>query len=154
MNYWLVQAPPKTFRILDFFRDYLNDYPLTTWLASRHTNKIEEEDIAFVWKAQGNDKWRGIIAREQVCCKPSKEIKFLARENPYWIDMREKKRMEAKHLFRCKTTKSFPDAPLLKEKISEIDGLKKRSFLDHFRGCVFRLDQEDGKKIDELINDI
>jgi len=68
--------------------------------------------------------------------------------------MGEKKRTEAKHLFRCKTTKSFPDAPLLKERISEMDGLKKHSFLDHFLGCVFKLDPEDGKKIDELINDI
>lgn len=153
MNYWLVQASPKTFRILDFFRDYLNDYPLTTWLASIHINEIEEEDIAFVWKSQANDKWRGVIARGQVCYRPSKEIRFLARENPYWIDKKEKKRMEAKHLLRCKTTKSFPDTPLLKERISEIGGLKKPSFLNHFRMCVFKLDPEDGKKIDELIND-
>ena len=74
---------PKNIPDNRFFRDYLNDYPLTTWLANVHTDKIVEEDIAFVWKSQATDKWRGIIAREQACCKPSKETKFLARENSY-----------------------------------------------------------------------
>jgi len=139
---------------MDFYREHLNDYPLTTWKATYHSNEVEMGDTAFVWKAQYTDDWRGIIAREIVCLEPSREIKVLPHEISYFKNLKGKKDIETKLLFRCKTERPFPDTPLKEERIKANTILKDLTILTMCRHGIYKLSQEHGEIIDKWVNNI
>jgi hypothetical protein len=56
MNYWIFKANPEKYRIDERL---LEPYPFITWAVTRYHERIQKDDVVFVWRA---GKQRGICA--------------------------------------------------------------------------------------------
>ena len=77
MNYWLFQANPKYYRLLDAIKD-LDEI---SWLVTRYTNDMEVGDGVLIWMSGKN---AGVYAVAEITQPP-----HLITEIPdpdYWID--------------------------------------------------------------------
>lgn len=83
MNYWLFQANPHYYRLLDAIRE-LEEMP---WLVTRYTKEINVGDGVLIWMSGEN---AGIYAIAEVSEPPQilKEIPDL----DYWLDPNKFKR--------------------------------------------------------------
>jgi hypothetical protein len=77
VKYWAFQATPKRYRILDAIRRCAQD----TWMIDR--GDVEPGDRALIWKSQGKDGWRGVVAFADVVSFP---VKQPAAHPEYYID--------------------------------------------------------------------
>ena len=77
MNYWLFQANPKYYRLLDAIKD-LDEI---SWLVTRYTNDMEVGDGVLIWMSGKN---AGVYAVAEIT-----QLPHLITEIPdpdYWID--------------------------------------------------------------------
>lgn len=65
VKYWAFQANPMRYRILDAARQCPGD----TWMIDR--GDVQPGDYALIWKSQGRDGWRGVVAFAEVLSYPT-----------------------------------------------------------------------------------
>ena len=88
MNYWLFQANPKHYRLLDAIRDC----DAIFWLVTRHTKDIAVGDGVLVWMSGEN---AGIYAVAEVIEAPHLLTKIPHED--YWLD-RDRFREDKPHV--------------------------------------------------------
>lgn len=67
VKYWAFQANPTRYRVLDAVRLCSED----TWMIDR--GDVQPGDYALIWKSQGKDGWRGVVAFAEVLSYPMKQ---------------------------------------------------------------------------------
>ena len=78
VKYWAFQANPTRYRILDAVQQCAGD----TWMIDR--GDIQPGDYALIWKSQGKDGWRGVVAFAEVLSYP---IQQPTAHPEYYIDL-------------------------------------------------------------------
>src|SRR5215469_319464 len=77
-RYWTLAADPARYRVMDAVHDLEEDW----WLTGR--GDLHAGDRVAIWKYQGPDDHRGIIAFGEVLTDP--EMREESDNRTYWID--------------------------------------------------------------------
>ena len=148
MSYWIVQSNPNTYRMIDYMRAHWNEPD--TWSISRYTDKVELEDILFIWLSnEKGKKNRGIYGMAKVTGLSDSQRHF-EWGDPYWIDKEEQRRLRALPTLELRYTKSIIDSPLL------VDALKAANLgnlliLQMPQRAIYKLTEAEGEKIKRMI---
>ena len=152
-RYWIFQSNPDRFRIIEWLKKYYNDLSRPdVWSVNRYSDEIKVGDTVFIWKAKGSESWRGIVAVAKVIEHPDSHIaqEILDMEKKYWTDEKYWEEAKEKPQIWIKYTKIIVDRPL-KEYELITEGLGNLSILKNPRGTVFKVTNQEGKKIEKLI---
>lgn len=112
MVYWLFQANPKYYRVLDA----IADFEQMPWLVTRYARDIKVGDGVLIWVA---GKQAGIYATAEIIA-PAEKLDDIPDRN-YWID---KSRLGIKPQAMIHFTAKFPEKPLLREQLKQDPVLK------------------------------
>lgn len=156
MNYWIVQANPDDFDIVNYLRKYSNCEDSWSVSITKYERELQIRDTVFVWKAKGKERlWRGIIGKAIVKAKPGNPEPKREIWRPYIKD-KPKMEMRLKELpwfdvtYNVRHTKLLLDHPLLDERLRR-SGLEKLLILTMWRPGIYKLDYSDGEAIEKLI---
>ena len=141
MNYWILQSNPAKFRIMDWIKDYnwLGEPPLIDcWHINYFVNQIRENDIVYIWKSKGNDKFRGIFAKGMIVPNPVK-FPLAGIEHNYFLDKNEMQRLNYSKTIALKYIKLYIDKPLLEDDIKNIPLLTEMTILVNQRRGIHKL---------------
>ena len=153
MNYWLAQANPTKFPIIDYYAKYGNRGTQNTW-HSAYAGKVREGDKVFCFKSKGHDRWRGILSSEEVTCDATKATEEFPYEEILWIDKKEQERLNKQWGFTTRTLIAFPYNPIKEDdfnKYPETRGLKVPTRL---LVGIRQLTMIQGKNLEDLIKRI
>lgn len=138
MAYWLFQANPKYYRIIDAIRDFEQ----MIWLVTRYAKDIVPGDGVLVWKSGDQ---AGIYAIAEII-ESSKII-----ENPtdigYWIDT---SRIATKPCAKIRFTSKLLEKPLLKENLKQDSVLKNLIVIRQPNATNYKVTQHEWQRVHEL----
>ncbi len=140
---WIFQANPQRFDILNALADdRLNE---DIWLVNQHQNEIKMGDIGLIWMS-GNEA--GIYAVVDIISDPE----FLVDSSissQYWTsdEDRQQRRLRVKYKYKIK----FPDKPIYKQELQNMQQLSNLFILNFPRGTNFPVTDEQWKAISAII---
>lgn len=150
MNYWMLQANPDKFRIVDWLKAYGKPNQIDCWHISQLKEEVKPGDTAFIWKAKGSPGVSGIYAKVVVVLPQKSPLSDI--EGSYFIDKAERKRLEKLWEITIKYCASYTDRPLLLETIREIPELKIMSIIRNPRRGIQRVKPEQGRIIESMLD--
>ena len=135
-------------------RYYDNPDRPDVWSVNRYFNEIKVGDTVFIWKAKGSEDWRGIVAVAKVIEHPDTHIaqEILNKEKKYWKKEEYWKEAKRRPQIWYKYTKIL--AKPLKGDDLEKAGLGNLSILRSSRGTVFKVMDQEVKRIEELTEEL
>lgn len=159
MNYWILQANPRNFRLLDWLVDFdwVRDKSLVDrWNISLYAKEVRTGDTVFIWKSKGKSDIRGIYAKGKL--EPVPDLFPLEdREVDYFIGQEGRAKRSQLHSLppiAVRFTKLYVDRPLLSEAIKRVRELRGLTILAkgqvHSRG-IHKLTIEQGRIIESLL---
>src|SRR4030042_6737061 len=150
MNYWLAQANPTKFLIIEYYAKCGNPGTPNTWY-SAYAEKVRANDKVFCFKSKGNDSWRGILSLEEVTCDATYGIKPFPHEEIFWIDKKAKERLLGTWGFTTQTVKAFPYNPIKEDDFMKYPGLRDLKVPTPLRHGIFGLSRVQGESLEDLI---
>jgi len=127
-NYWAFLANPKYYNIEKAVKNLEQD----TWTIKR--SNILKGDQAIIWKAKGNDDYRGIVAFADVISNPKLLTDI---SNPYWVNHVASNQLEPRVIIRYI---SHPFLPIwLNSRTEKL--LLKLSVARATGGTIFKVDE-------------
>src|SRR5262249_13102481 len=116
---------------------------IDTWYTGNH--KVRKGDCAIVWKAQGKEGKRGIIALAEILTDPKP---MTSQSEELWLDIPRGQRVENRVYVKYRVPDGLPiwvDGPFA-------DFLKTLKVF-HGQGTVFRLDKKQWEEILQISRD-
>lgn len=151
MNYWMLQANPDKFRIIDWLRSYGEQNEIDCWRISQFTREVEPWDIVFIWKAKGSSNVSGIYGKGVVV--PHQKSPLSDIEESYFMDKAEKKRLDRDlREITIRYSASYVNRPLLLDTIKEIPKLENMTIIRNPRRGIHRVAPEQGKLIESILD--
>jgi hypothetical protein len=150
MNYWLAQANPTKFLIIEYYAKYGNPDTQNTW-HSRYAGKVRTDDKVFCFKSKGDNTWRAILSLEEVTCNATKGLKLLPQEEEFVIDRKAQDRLSKEWGFTTRTVKAFPYNPIKEEDFKKYPGLRDLNAPTPLRRGIFHLSRIQWESLEDLI---
>lgn len=140
MNYWLFQANPKYYRVLDA----INDLDVLYWTVNAFYKQIAISDRVLIWVCGES---AGIYATAEVLVSPQQLSQ--TPEASYWLDPR---RALNKYFTQIRFIKKLLDTPLLKTNIIDQPSLHRFPVFRYPNAVDYKLTQEEWEKVSQLID--
>lgn len=163
MNYWILQSNPCTFALLDYYERY-EGLKFDDWHIGQYWKEIQPEDIAFIWKSNDRrERNRGIYATAKIRTVPflpeqyglvaefREIIDEIDSRKDYWLDEGEKARMLKQPRVLLEYTRLFLHKPLLASELRAVPNLKDLLILKMWRRGIYKLTEDQGRTIEEMI---
>jgi hypothetical protein len=99
VKYWAFQANPTQYRVLDAIRRCAQD----TWKVDR--GDVQPGDRALIWRSQGRDGWRGVVAFAEVLSFPHTQP---TAHPEYYIDPDDRKMLVQRATIRYVLLRHLP----------------------------------------------
>ena len=141
MAFWIFQADPKRYRLLEA----LVDADEIVWEVNQHGREIHMGDGVLIWQAGSN---AGIYALAEVASEPAAETD----RDPHWAETERERMAEARPRVRLKISQLLLDRPLLRSELRDDPALQSLSILRFAQGTNFPVSQEEWDRILELLN--
>ncbi len=139
---WIFQTDPTRYNILNA----LAELKQLGWQVNQHKDKIKKGDIALIWMS-GKDA--GIYAVSRVISDP--EVRFgLPEEDKYCLDESLLSNIKG-NMVIIEINKNMSNAPLFRQEIKKIEGLRVLNILKQAQGTNFPVTQEEWAIIKEKI---
>lgn len=140
IHYWLFQANPKIYRIVDALKEKEDNW---NWMVKQHKKRIAVGDKIIIWVC---GEKAGVYALAEV----TSEVKLISdKEDPYYI----KKGIDGlSERVNIKLTRTFPENPIYKKEIlnNNILPIFKRGF----RNTNLSISNSDYETVKGLIDNV
>jgi len=141
MSYWIFQADPKRYRLLDA----LAELDEILWEVNQHAREIHTGDSVLIWQAGAN---AGIYALAEVASEPASVTDF----DPHWTETERDRIAESRPRVRLKISDRLLDRPLLRSELRDDPALPSLSILKFAQGTNFPVSQEEWGRLLELMD--
>ena len=141
MAFWIFQADPKRYRLLEA----LVDADEIVWEVNQHGREIHMGDGVLIWQAGPN---AGIYALAEVASEPAAETD----RDPHWAETERERMAEPRPRVRLKISQLLLDRPLLRSELRDDPALQSLSILRFAQGTNFPVSQEEWDRLLELMN--
>jgi len=141
MAFWIFQADPKRYRLLEA----LADADEIVWEVNQHGREIHMGDGVLIWQAGPN---AGIYALAEVASEPAAETD----RDPHWAETERERMAEPRPRVGLKISQLLLDRPLLRSELRDDPALQSLSILRFAQGTNFPVSQEEWDRLLELMN--
>jgi hypothetical protein len=141
MAYWIFQANPQKYRILEA----LAEQDELTWLVNQHAGEIRQGDSVLIWKAGDAS---GVYAVGEILSDPA----VMEDNDPLWADDASAEGTAPRPRVRIHLTHRLIDGPILRSALLEDPLLNNLSILRFAHGTNFPVAEEEWNRILAVAN--
>ena len=140
MVFWIFQADPKRYRLLDA----LADLDEIVWEVNQHLREIHAGDGVLIWQAGAE---AGIYGIGEVATEPAP----MPAHDPYWTEDEGERAAQPKPRVKLRVTQRLLDRPLLRSELRQDPSLQSLSILRFAQGTNFPVSEEEWTRLQELL---